>query len=330
VSGADVTVRDPVPAPAPAPVPMRITVLGLGQLGLPLAAALVAAGHHVVGVDVDLQRRTRAQQHGVATVDPQAAADMRAVDWLVSVLPDDAALQAALSGASGDAAMHAADPRRIQLAAGGVHLCVGTISVVLAKLLAAGHAAQGGHFVAAPVFGRPDEAWARDLTALFGATPALDGELRRAALALVACWAPRVHAVDAPAAASAAKLAGNLMIASAVATMSEAFALAQAHGAPAALLHAVVTGKLFRGPVYEGVGRALARACSADAVATAEPGFTVRLGLKDLGLCQAAAQGLGLQQAVADAVRGRLQQAVARGHAERDWADLPALIKDLP
>jgi 3-hydroxyisobutyrate dehydrogenase-like beta-hydroxyacid dehydrogenase len=323
VNGAAVSELDPVPAP------MTVTVLGLGQLGLPLAVALVAAGHHVVVVDVDQQSRARAQPHGVATHDPQALFDMAPADWLVSVLPDDAALQAALCGASDDAVDNTAAAHPIQLVTGGVHLCVGTISVALAKSLAAGHAARGSHFVAAPVFGRPDEAWARDLTSLFGATPALDGDLRRAALALVACWAPRVHAVDAPAAASAAKLAGNLMIASAVATMTEAFELAQGHGAPAALLHEVVTGKLFRGPVYEGVGRALARACSVDAVATAEPGFTVRLGLKDLGLCQAAAHDIGLQQPVADAVRGRLQQAVARGHAERDWADLPALIKDL-
>lgn len=297
--------------------PQSITVLGLGQLGLPVAAALAAAGHAVQGVDPQAGRRALAEAQGLKAV--PAVEALEVTRWLVSVLPDDATLAAALGGRAG------APGALALLAPGGVHLCVGTLGVAAAQAAAALHASLGRHFVATPVFGRPDEAWARDLTALFGPSPGLPSADRATAQALLGCVAQRLHEVDSPMAACAVKLAGNLMIASAIATMTEAFGLAQRHGAPAALVHQVVTGKLFKGPVYEGVGHAVARACGAEPGPVAAPGFTLRLGLKDLALCQDAATAVAFDLSVGRAVQQRLQDAVARGHAERDWAELPAL-----
>ena len=290
----------------------EVTIVGLGRLGLPVAAALAARGFTVRGIDSDTQRVAQAVVHGVH----DAARDGSATGcrWWLSVLPDDAALEA-VAGPGG------------ALPAGAMHLCLGTIGLTLAQRLAQRHAAAGGCFIACPVFGRPDEAWARDLTALFGPGPGLSDDDRSTALALLGAVAPRIHRVTGPAAALATKLAGNLLIASAVATMSEALGLAMAHGAPPALVHEVLTGKLFKGPVYEGVGRALA-ACCAGAPASTTPGFTVRLGLKDLDLGLAAAALLpdAPPLPLAAAVRERLALAADRGHGERDWSDLPACL----
>ena len=298
--------------------PQKIVVLGLGHLGLPVAAALSAAGHTVLGVDLRVDRRTAAAERGLQAVQ---AFDVRAsAPWLVSVLPDDAALMAALTG-------HAGTPGAASLLApAGVHLCIGTLGVTAAQALTALHAKHGQHFVATPVFGRPDEAWARDLTALFGPSPGLPEAKRTLALALLGCVAQRLHGVESPAAACAVKLAGNLMIASAIATMTEAFGLAQRHGAPAVLVHEIITGKLFKGPVYEGVGRAVARSCRGLAPPATPPGFTLRLGLKDLALCLDAAAAVAFELPVGQVVQQRLQGAVARGHADRDWAELPACL----
>lgn len=292
----------------------RITVLGLGQLGLPVAAALAGAGHVVMGVDPRAERCAAASAQGL-----QAAQSLDAglpAPWLVSLLPDDTSLMAAL------AAPDAVAP----LSTGGVHMCIGTIGVATAQTLAEWHAARGQYFVAAPVFGRPDEAWARDLTALFGPVAGMPAALRAEALALLGCVAPRRHEAASPAAACAVKLAGNLMIASAIATLTEASLLATQHGAPAALLHEVITGKLFKGPVYEGVGRAVASACDHPGQPAAAPGFTVQLGLKDLLLCHEAARAVGHELPVGQAVQQRLEAAVARGHGGRDWAELPACL----
>jgi 3-hydroxyisobutyrate dehydrogenase-like beta-hydroxyacid dehydrogenase len=327
----------------------EITVLGLGQMGLPVAAAFAAAGYSVWGHDTRAERQALAAQHGVLALGAWASSartefsgtqKLPASPWLVTVLSDDQTFAAALFGTrastslAGQAETTAGSTQSVphddpeawleRLPAGAVHLCLGTLGVAQAQAAAAAHLARGQHFIATPVFGRPDEAWARDLTALFGPTPGLPDNLRAQAQALLACVAQRIHSVDSPAAACAMKLAGNLMIASAIATMTEAFLMAQAHGAPAALMHEVVTGKLFKGPVFEGVGRSVARACSDATPASAEPGFTVQLGLKDLTLYQQAAEAAGCQMPIGHAVQLRLAEAESLGHGHRDWAELPA------
>ena len=292
---------------------MKLAVVGLGQMGLPVAAALSSAGHEVLAWDTDPARIAAAVRHGARDRRTREAA--LAAPLVVTLLPDDAALLALCDGPDG---LLARLPRT------GVHLCLGTLGVATAQVLAAAHARASQAFVACPVFGRPDEAWERDLTAVFGPAAGTPAEAVAQARSVVLRLAPRIHEVATPAAACAVKLAGNQMIASAVATLTECFALVQAHGVPARQLYQVVTGKLFRGPVYEGVGRILAGAVAPPA----PPGFTLRLGLKDLELRAAAAQAVRLCMPVADAVQARLAEAVAAGHGGRDWAELPHCLPD--
>jgi 3-hydroxyisobutyrate dehydrogenase-like beta-hydroxyacid dehydrogenase len=53
-----------------------------------------------------------------------------------------------------------------------------------------------------------------------------------------------------------------------------------------------------------------------------EPGFRMRLGLKDLRLATAAAEKSGKRLAQLDAVRTRMTEAVEAGMGERDWSAL--------
>ncbi|MGV9312690.1 NAD(P)-dependent oxidoreductase [Streptomyces sp. NPDC003691] len=62
----------PVPAPAPGPAPVPVTVVGLGAMGSALAAAFLAAGHHVTvwnrspGKAVPLVARGAVHEPGIA------------------------------------------------------------------------------------------------------------------------------------------------------------------------------------------------------------------------------------------------------------------------
>lgn len=293
--------------------PIAVTVAGLGQLGLPVAAALASAGHLVTGVDPQEARRASATLHGL----PNVRAELTTSDWkrtqvLVSVLPSDAA-----TAALADQAAAAMPP-------GAIHLCLGTISVKLAASLSGCHSAAAQHFAACPVFGRPDEAWDRDLTAIFGPAICPSTDWHAMAHAVLGAFAPRRHQVPAPESACAIKLAGNLLIASAISTMAEATRFVQAHGASAVSLHQVITGKLFQGPVYEGVGHRLAHTADRGAASNESPGFTIQLGLKDMNLLCEAAATCGVPVALADPIRRLLNRAVEQGHANADWADLPA------
>lgn len=298
--------------------PPALTIAGLGQLGLPLAVALAQAGFTVTGIDPDAARRSEATRQAQFAVLAQASPPVwQQTRILVSVLPSDTSMQTLLSGPSGALAC---------LPEGAIHLCIGTLSVALCGALASLHTDAGQHFAACPVFGRPDEAWARDLTALFGpAGPDKDG-WHAAAQRILAVFAPRRHAVPSPAAACAIKLAGNLMIASAISTLTEASRFVRAHGAEASTLHQVITGKLFRGPVYEGVGGRVTRSADSGQQGTAPAGFTVQLGLKDITLLLAAATAAGVATPVGDLVQTTLARATEADCANFDWADLPACL----
>lgn len=286
---------------------MNVAVVGLGQMGLPVAAGLAAQGVQVQAFDRDPARVALAVERGA-----QPGRSLAGLDLVVTLLPDDATLTAFCD----------------ELIAGGAvraHLCLGTLGVHTARALQQAHAGAGIAFAVCPVFGRPDEAWERDLTAVFGPAPQADAQAVRDARAVVALLAPRIHDVPTPAAACAVKLAGNQMIATAIASMTECFGLAAAHGVDPAVLQTIVTGKLFKGPVFEGVGRMVS-----GAVPTPQPpGFTLRLGLKDVKLCAEAAAAAGHPMPVAAAVQARLATAVAAGHGGRDWADLPRCLDPL-
>lgn len=306
----------------------RVAVVGLGRMGLAVAACLARAGSPPLAWDIDLARLVLASNEGAeacATMEALCASFAVAGPgvWFSAVTDGDA-LNAVCFGDGTDAS--AAGGVVPRLPVGSVHVCLGTVGTAFAELLAERHRAAGQHFVACPVFGRPDEAWAGDLTAIVGVAPELpEARLTEVRQALKA-FAPRVFEVPGPAAACAVKLAGNGLIASAVAALTEALSLVRAHGVDAALAHRVYTAKLFRGPVYEGVGQAIGRsvervAAGQEAPADA-PGFTIALGLKDLLLADESARASAVAMPMTDAARGRLAAAHDAGHGCRDWGTL--------
>lgn len=292
-----------------------LVVAGIGQLGLPIAVALARAQWNVSAFDVSEQRRSLASEQGIDIISHAADAVWQRARLIVSVLPSD------------ESTLSLADRVIPVLSEGAIHLCIGTISVSLARTLAMRHAQANQHFAACPVFGRPEEAWARDLTAIFG--PGIPmGAWQSTALEALSAFAPRRHLAPSPEAACSIKLAGNLMIASAIATMTEASRFVQAHGASAVSLQQVITGKLFRGPVYEGVGARIAQTADRGTESEGSAGFTVKLGLKDLDLLADAASAAGASMPLGEQVRGLLRRASRNGFEHFDWADLPVCLHE--
>jgi len=315
-------------------VSARIAVVGLGRMGLAVTACLARGGSRPLTWDIDPRRIALAGGEGAeacATAQALCASFAAAGPgvWF-SAVPDGDALSAVCFGSTREGDDRIATGIVPHLPVGSVHVCLGTIGTAFAEALAERHRAAGQYFVACPVFGRPDEAWAGDLTAIVGVPLELPAarltEVRRALKA----FAPRIFEVPGPAAACAVKLAGNGLIASAVVALTEALSLVRAHGVDAALAHQVFTAKLFRGPVYEGVGQAIGRSVERVAAGQAAPadapGFTIALGLKDLRLADEAARASGVAMPLTDAARGRLAAADAAGQGGCDWGTLPQAL----
>jgi len=280
---------------------MEVGFIGLGHMGQAIAANLLRAGHRlcVWNRSEGPVRALSALGARIAT-EPSAAAR---TEVLMTMLADDAATRAVLL--EGGVLEHA--PRGLIL----VNLA--TISVALVKELAHRAQERGVEYVAAPVFGRPEAAQAAKLNVVVAGASAA---LARIAPLLAAIGERTWPIGGPPERANVVKLAGNFMIASALETMGEAAALAQAHGVGAGEFLNVLTNTLFAAPVYKNYGRSIAEQHYQPA------GFRLTLGLKDVRLALAAGEAAHVPLPFASVLRDHFLEAIAAGKGDDDWAAL--------
>jgi 3-hydroxyisobutyrate dehydrogenase-like beta-hydroxyacid dehydrogenase len=278
---------------------MDIGFIGLGTMGSRICENLIKAGNRV-----RVWNRSRAAVDALARLGATPASTAREAfsgDAVFSMLADDAAVRAVI------------EPLLDGAPKGLVHVNMATISVALARDLAAGHRTWGLEYVAAPVFGRPELAATGKLTIVAAGEPRA---IARVEL-LLAVIGQRIWPLGAqPERANVVKLAGNFMLGAAVEAMAEATAMAWRNGiAPSDLLD-VLTNGVFTAPAYQMYGMAIAKQRYEPA------GFKLSLTLKDLRLVLAAADESGVPMPLADVVHGSLLEAVANGDGERDLAAL--------
>ena len=144
---------------------MDVGLIGLGRMGTGIAKSLLRAGHRVTVYNRTRERAEALRKDGAAVAGSVAEACRG--DAVLTMLADDAAVEAVVYGESG---VLKALPR------GRVHISLSTISVALCDRLAAEHARAGQEFVAAPVFGRPEAAEAAKL-AIVAAGPKAAGRI---------------------------------------------------------------------------------------------------------------------------------------------------------
>jgi 3-hydroxyisobutyrate dehydrogenase-like beta-hydroxyacid dehydrogenase len=188
-----------------------------------------------------------------------------------------------------------------------------TISVALARDLAARHKEHGLIYVAATVFGRPELAAAGKLTIVAAGDPGAIARLQP----LFDVIGQRTWPMGAaPERANVVKLAGNVLLGAAVEAMAEASAMVARYGiAPGDFLSVLTTG-VFSAPAYVTYGDAIAKE------RYDPPGFRLSLTLKDMRLALAAADEVTAPMPLADVVYESLLEAAARGDGERDLAAL--------
>src|SRR6266436_6436418 len=144
----------------------EIGFVGLGHMGTAMAANLAAAGRRVIAYVRRPDQIGKLEALGLRpTTD---IGDLLHCEVVISMLPDDDAVREIVFGRR--------DIDLDGLAAGmmpsAIHLSMSTISTAAASLLASAHARNGQGYVAAPVFGNPDAAKARQLFIVAAGGPA--------------------------------------------------------------------------------------------------------------------------------------------------------------
>lgn len=277
---------------------MKIAFFGTGGMGLPMARNLLHAGHRLT-----VYNRTRGPaepllQDGAALADSPAHAVLDA-EAAITMLADDPAVDQTTQGF-----LEA-------LPAGATHIGMSTVSVALSQRLAAAHAARGQAYIAAPVFGRPAAAAAAKLW-IVAAGPADQLDRCRPVFDALGRGCTIVGAD--PWRANVVKLAGNFLIAAALESLGEAFALVRKSGVDAAQFLEIANTALFNSPLYAAYGGAVVQGQFEPA------GFKMTLGFKDLRLVQEAAESAAVPMPLAGILRDKFLAALARGEGDLDWS----------
>src|SRR5258708_9005296 len=131
---------------------MEVGLIGLGRMGSGMAKSLLRAGHRLTIFNRTRERAEALRAYGASVAGSVAEACHG--DVVLTMVADDAALEAVVSGGGGILA---------SLGGGCVHVSLSTISVALSDHLAAEHTKAGQEYVATPVFGRPEAAEAAKL-----------------------------------------------------------------------------------------------------------------------------------------------------------------------
>jgi 3-hydroxyisobutyrate dehydrogenase-like beta-hydroxyacid dehydrogenase len=284
---------------------MKVGFIGLGRMGAAMAANLLKSGHQVT-----IYNRTPAKAQPLIANGAQLAgcvAEACRGEAVVTMLADDQALAGVSFGTEGILASLAPD---------AVHISCSTISIALSKQLADSHRKVAQRFVAAPVFGRPQAAEARQLFIIAAGDP---GAITAATPLLDAMGQKTVVAGEAPESANLVKLSGNFLIASVIESFGEASALAAKGGIEPQRYLEIMSETLFNLPVFKSYGTLIAAAKFTPA------GFAAPLGLKDVKLALEAGDALRVPLPLASLLRDRFLALLARGGEELDWSAIGRL-----
>ncbi|HVZ03147.1 NAD(P)-dependent oxidoreductase [Hyphomicrobium sp.] len=284
---------------------MQIGFVGLGQMGSGMAANLLRAGHGIT-----VYNRTRAKAEALRSQGAKIAerlADACDGSAVITMLADDTAVENAVYGDGGILS---------SLGKGATHISSSTISVELSKRLAADHARAGQHYVAAPVFGRPEAAAAAKL---FVVAAGPTNAVQSVAPIFDAMGQKTFTVSETAELANVVKLSGNFLIASVIESLGEAMALVGKAGIDKHQYLEILTSTLFGAPVYKTYG---------DLIAAAKfepPGFAAPLGLKDVRLTLAAGDDLRVPLPLASLLRDRFLTLLANGGDNLDWSAIGGL-----
>ncbi len=271
-------------------------------MGTGMAHNLLRAGHQLIVYNRSREKAEALRADG-AEVAASPAEACRNAQAAFTMLADDNAVEDTVFGEDG---MIAGLPND------AVHIGSSTVSVGLARRLAAAHADNGQAYVSAPVFGRPDAAENKKLIVVAGGKTEIVEQIRPL---LEAVSRAVFVAGPEPSHANLFKLCGNFMLASMLETFGEAFATLRKSGAEH---HAFldIMNELFGSPVYKNYGTTIAEEKFEPA------GFALKLGLKDVRLILEAAGEAHAPMPLASLLRDQLLTAISNGQEQLDWSSI--------
>ena len=253
-----------------------VAFIGLGNMGGPMAANLVKAGHKVVAFDLVETSRAQAKSDGAAIAD-SAAGSVKGADIVITMLP------------AGKHVLSVWNEVVPSMTKGNLIIDCSTIDVESSKQAHALAAKHGVASVDAPVSGGTGGAKGATLTFMCGG----DDKAFAAAKPVLEKMGKKIVHCGGAGAGQAAKICNNMILGISMIAVSEAFALGEKLGLSHQALFDVAStssGQCWSLTTYCPVPGPVP---TSPANNDYKPGFATALMLKDLTLAQDAAAAAG-------------------------------------
>ena len=285
----------------------KIGFIGLGNMGAPMAANLVKAGHQVRGFDINAEA-LRALQGAGGEAASRAAEAARGAEIVITMLP---------------AGEHVRD---VWLHQGGLIEAVksdrpllidcSTIDVASAREVTEAARQAGLAMLDAPVSGGTVGAANATLTFMVGGSE----DAFQRGLPVLQAMGKNIFLAGGPGAGQAAKICNNMMLAINMIGVCEGFLLAQKLGLDWEKLHAITSTATSNSWALSNYCPAPGPVPAAPSNRDYAPGFMAALMLKDIKLAQAAAEATGSPTPLAKDATAIYQAVVDAGNGPKDFS----------
>ncbi|AZO67835.1 MAG: 3-hydroxyisobutyrate dehydrogenase [Mesorhizobium sp.] len=290
-----------------------IAFIGLGNMGNPMAANLVKAGHTVHGFDLMPENLVIARDHGVVVM-ANAIAAVKGADVVITMLP------------AGKHVLSVYEDIAPKAKKGALFIDSSTIDVESARKA---HAIAARHellSIDAPVSGGTGGAAAGTLTFMAGGSK---DAFAKAEPVLTPMAGRIVHCGD-DGAGQAAKICNNMILGISMIGVAEAFVLAEKLGLSHQALFDVAStssGQCWSLTTYCPVPGPVPTSPANNGY---RPGFAAALMLKDLKLSQEAAQSAGAVTPLGAEAAQLYALFNAQGHAGADFSGIINFLRGTP
>jgi 2-hydroxy-3-oxopropionate reductase len=285
----------------------RIGFIGLGLMGKPMALNLLKQGFSLT-----VHNRSRAPVDALVAAGAAAASSPAEVaatsEVIITMVPDSPDVRLVLEGAGG--VFETIRP-------GSVIIDMSTIAPAVARELAGKAASRGVAMLDAPVSGGEIGAINASLSVMVGGDPAA---LERVRPVLNAVGnADRIVHIGASGAGQVCKACNQICIGGALASVSEAFAIARKAGIDPAKVREALLGGFAASRVLEVHGERILKG-------NYVPGFKTRLYHKDLGIVGQTIHELDVPAPVAALVQQYVSALMAAGLGDEDYSGLAKAV----
>ena len=286
--------------------------IGLGNMGGPMTANLVAAGHQVRGYDLDAEACAAAAGGGVQ-ISGSVAEAMEHADAVFTMLPKGAHVRSVYEGEAGIWANATKDMLLLDSS---------TVDIETSRYIHAGSAERGLHFVDAPVSGGISGAAAGTLAFMLGGEP----EVMDRASGFIAPMSGKTIVAGGPSMGIAAKICNNMMLFIDLMASAEGSQLAEALGLDPEVfwqIASVSSGRSWAQQTWYPVPGIIDTAAANN---NFEATFRTDQARKDVGLAIDDGESTGVRLPAATLAREHFDELIEQGLGDKDCS---LIVKNL-